>query len=115
MATHDVGKWLVEDFPETITLGPGELRIVFDGGYWTWRPRCSAEQATPHGSAVRSGRSGCLAHGVRQPWKSVATTCPMFLQVLGVRGSQFTSAVFTGRLRKVGVRISMDGQGPVHG
>ena len=40
MATHDVGKWLVEDFPETITLGPGELRIVFDGGYWTWRPRC---------------------------------------------------------------------------
>ena len=30
MATHDVGKWLVEDFPETITLGPGELRIVFD-------------------------------------------------------------------------------------
>ena len=31
MATHDVGKWLVEDFPETITLGPGELRIVFDG------------------------------------------------------------------------------------
>ena len=27
-------------FPETITLGPEELRIVFDGGYWTWRPRC---------------------------------------------------------------------------
>ena len=33
---------------------------------------------------MRSGRSGCLAHSVRQPWKSVATTCPMFLQVLGV-------------------------------
>ena len=32
MATHDVGKWLVEDFPETITLGPEELRIVFERG-----------------------------------------------------------------------------------
>ena len=31
MATHDVGKWLVGDLPETITRGPGELRIVFDG------------------------------------------------------------------------------------
>ena len=31
MAAHDVGEWPVEDLPETITLGTGELRIVFDG------------------------------------------------------------------------------------
>ena len=31
MAAHDVGEWLVGDLPETITRGPGELRIVFDG------------------------------------------------------------------------------------
>ena len=40
MTAHDVGEWPVEDLLETITLGPGKLRIVFDGGYWTWRPGC---------------------------------------------------------------------------
>ena len=28
MAAHDVGEWPVEDLPETITLGTGELRTT---------------------------------------------------------------------------------------
>ena len=70
MATHDVGKWLVEDFPETITLGPGELRIIFDGALdlaarmlelsqamtndWMTVKRCLEEGPPP--SSVRQAR-----------------------------------------------------------
>ena len=31
------------------------------------------------------------------------------------QGSQFTGFAFTGRLREAGIRISMDGRGPVPG
>ena len=78
MATHDVGEWPVEDLPETITLGTGELRIVFDGALdlaarilelsqamtndWMTVKRCLEEGPPP--SSVRQARpSIATIHG----------------------------------------------------
>ena len=70
MTAYDVGEWPVEDLPETITLGTGELRIVFDGALdlaarmlelpqamtnnWMTVKRCLEEGPPP--SSVRQAR-----------------------------------------------------------
>ena len=72
MAAHDVGEWPVEDLPETITLGTGELRIVFDGALdlaarmlelsqamtndWMTVKRCLEEGPRRHHRCAKRGR-----------------------------------------------------------
>ena len=90
MAAHDVGEWPVEDLPETITLGPGELRIVFDGALdlaarmlelsqammnnWMTVKRCLEEGPPP--SSVRQARPRSRPFIVRRAESFAAGAAP---------------------------------------
>ena len=90
MTAYDVGEWPVEDLPETITLGPGELRIVFDGALdlaarmlelsqamtnnWMTVKRCLEEGPPP--SSVRQARPRSRPFMVRRAESFAAGAAP---------------------------------------